>query len=122
MAEILLLAFDCFNTTHPERDATMTYKLGHVIAIMPDGHEWGSQECLPKFYIIKIPGVSVDDLQDYIASKIDWLAEKGPKRIGIRKWKLNLTKVPAGQRSVLQTLGVVTVANKAVFEAFLDQV
>jgi hypothetical protein len=61
MAELLVLAFDTHNID-PEQDL-LAYKLGHVIDIKPDGHVWGSQERLPKFFIVKIPTMKVADAQ-----------------------------------------------------------
>ena len=38
---------------------------GQVVCIMPDGHKWGKKERPPIFIVIKIPGISVEQLQIY---------------------------------------------------------
>lgn len=39
---------------------------GRIATIMPDGHVWGSKEAPPDFYIVKVPGVSVDTARTYL--------------------------------------------------------
>ncbi len=65
MAEILIKAIDA---THPdpEKDRCGCYKMGDPVVVMPDGHVWGNEECLPTFYVFKIPGLSVEQAQKYV--------------------------------------------------------
>lgn len=62
MAEFLVKAQD---STAPESDAK--WRAGRIVVVMPDGHEWGNKEGLPDFYLIKVPGVSVEDVKQYLA-------------------------------------------------------
>ena len=62
MAEFLVLAND---SGAQESDAK--WRSGRIVVVMPDGHEWGSEETTPKFYIIKVPGVTVADAKEYLA-------------------------------------------------------
>jgi len=32
---------------------------GDIVVVMPDGHPWGREECLPKFIIIKAPTITI---------------------------------------------------------------
>lgn len=57
MAEILLAA----------RDLPTGYRRGDPIIAMPDGWSWGREEGLPKFVVLKIPGLSVAKARERLA-------------------------------------------------------
>lgn len=38
---------------------------GDIVVVRPDGWEWGREECLPNFIVIKIPGVAIEDGKKY---------------------------------------------------------
>jgi len=67
MAEILFKAIDA-NHSDPIKDLRGCYKIGYPVVVMPDDHEWGNEERLPKFVIIKCPEVTVEQCQQYIES------------------------------------------------------
>jgi hypothetical protein len=52
--EFLLRNFDSTNPD-PDRDRMGCRKRGMCDAEMPDGHEWGNLEGLPRFVILKVP-------------------------------------------------------------------
>jgi hypothetical protein len=52
MAEFLIRNFDSTNPD-PNADRAGCRKRGICDAVMPEGHSWGTAECLPKFVIIK---------------------------------------------------------------------
>lgn len=54
MAELLIMNVDNIGST-PEKTALL-YKRGDVVAVMPDGHQWGAKEAPPKFRIVKLVG------------------------------------------------------------------
>lgn len=58
MAEILLKAQE-------ETPVNPSSRRGDLVAIMPDGHPWGRLEGLPDFYVIRVPGRAVADVQPY---------------------------------------------------------
>lgn len=68
MAEILIKAIDAKNPD-PIKDQ-MCYKRGDIVEVFPDGFNVGSfKECrLPKFVVLKIPGLSVDKVKALIES------------------------------------------------------
>jgi hypothetical protein len=115
MAELLILAFDTSNKD-TERDV-FAYKLGHVISVQPDGHKWGKEECLPKFYIVKLPKVAVSDVGKYLEPKIDILstAEERPT-IAIRKYKLDVANLPTLAKTALEKDGVLSISKVADLE------
>lgn len=65
MAEILIKAVDA---THPDpvKDKRGCYKKGDPVVVMPNGHNWGNAECLPTFYVFRIPGLTVEEARQYI--------------------------------------------------------
>jgi len=115
MAELLILAFDTSNKD-PERDV-FAYKKGHVISIQPDGHKWGKEECLPKFYVVKLPKVAVSDVEKYLEQKIDILStEEERKTIAIRKYKLDVANLPTLEKSTIEKDGVLTLKSVDDFD------
>ena len=60
MAEILIKAMDAINSD-PVKNLAGCYKKGDIVVIMPDNWTWGKEETLPKFVILKIPGVVIDE-------------------------------------------------------------
>jgi hypothetical protein len=119
MAEFLVLTFDTHNPD-PTLDL-MAYKLGHIIDIKPDGHIWGSSEKLPKFWIVKVTGLSVTDAQDYISLLLDLTDIAHPRPLGIRKWKLDYNLLPANAKNALNNTGIITVT-KAVVLNYLARI
>jgi hypothetical protein len=116
MAELLILAFDTSN-----KDAALdvfAYKKGHVISVQPDGHKWGKNECLPKFYIVKLPKVDVKDVQKFLEAKMDTL-ETVTQAIAIRKYQLDVPNLPTLVKSTLEKDGVITVSKLTDFEGYV---
>lgn len=61
MAEFLIKASDS-----PVPDSSGKWHLSRIVVIQEDGHEWGGKEAPPKFYIIKVPGVSKESATQYL--------------------------------------------------------
>jgi hypothetical protein len=40
-------------------------QIGDIVVVRPDGWEWGREECLPNFVVIKLPGVSIEEAKVY---------------------------------------------------------
>lgn len=115
MAELLILAFNTSNAD-PAKDV-FSYKLGHVIDVKPDGHAWGKLECLPKFYLVKLPKVSVANVQKFLDANMDLAT--GEIQISIRKYKLDVANLPTAIKTVLKRDGVITINKIADFEKYL---
>ena len=60
MAEFLIKAQDA-----PVPDGAGKWYAARIVYVGEDGHTWGGEEGPPKFYIIKVPGVSRDDALQY---------------------------------------------------------
>lgn len=56
-AELLVKAEDAWGT-NPAKSVK-----GDIIVVRPDGWVWGREECPPRFVVIKMPGVKVDDVK-----------------------------------------------------------
>jgi hypothetical protein len=119
MAEILVKAHD---STHidPMKDSRACFKRGHPVVVMPDGHQWGTEERLPKFVVLKVPGVPVDRMKKYVS---EWTAPQtgdvSPELAGVpdsravtlrrRRWRLRWADLPLLARTKLQTVGELTI-------------
>lgn len=77
MAELLVKAKD-----NPGDDTQ--YKVGDVVVVQEDGWEWGTLEGPPDFNIIKVPGLSVEDVK--FSTSIEYQNDK-VKRIRSHKYK-----------------------------------
>lgn len=106
-AEILVKAID---TTHADanEDRRGCYKRGMPVVIKPDGHEWGSAERLPKFVVLKIPGVSVATVTKYIFPEvID--GSVPPMNYRRRLWQIRWADLPLAARNKLASDGELTI-------------
>jgi len=62
MAELLVRNVDNHHPD-PRTDERATYKRGDIVFVAQDGHEWGRMEGPPRFRVVKMPGVAVEDAQ-----------------------------------------------------------
>lgn len=95
----------------PQVQATypMRSQKGDILAVRPDGHIWGNEECLPWFIVYKVPGMSVD--QDYEKPFIEVIDDVGYRRKK-RKWNIDKADVDL---QVVQSKNTVE-KTKAVFD------
>lgn len=109
MAEILIKAID---ESHPDpvKDQRGCYKRGMPCIVRPDGHPWGKEERLPKFVVIKVPGISVAQLTKYAAEHkvIDAFTGK-PVTMRRRRWQIQWSELPAIARNRLANTGTLTI-------------
>ena len=113
MAEFLIKAQDATNPD-PKTDASGCYKRGDIVVAMPDGHQWGKAEGLPKFVVVKIPGVSVEAAKKYIESHTDDSDPANVVTLIRRKYRIRVDDVPAAILSQLRDTGQVTVTWKQI--------
>lgn len=110
MAELLIKAV---NATHsdPEQDRRGCYKRGMPVVVMPDGHQWGSAEGLPSFVVLKLPGVSVDRVKEYLDRQTQGVdAEGRPLAFRRRLWRFRFEDMPLAARNKLAQDGELTIA------------
>lgn len=70
MAELLLKRTQATNSDKIKQDRGC-YGPGDIVVAMPDGHTWGKEEGLPKFWIIRCPEIPQEKLEYYISPKND---------------------------------------------------
>lgn len=124
MCEILFYAK---NNTHADsvKDRRGCYKRGMPVCIQPDGHTWGRLESKQRwiaegntaaswpaqgqFVIIKIPGVTVERVQDFISTQTedDTGADTGDT-FRRRRWQVLVDNLPADVRNTLAADGEYT--------------
>lgn len=83
------------------KDRQGCYKRGYVVAVCRDGMKWGNEERLPKFVVIKRPGVPVDD------PTLQQLMQSEPERR--RQYQIQFDSFPAEALKKLDGEGVLTV-------------
>lgn len=65
MCEALVMAAD---QTHPDPYMDVgRYKRGDVVVVCEDGWKWGREELKAPFRVLKLPGVSVSEMQAFLA-------------------------------------------------------
>ena len=60
MAQLLIKALEPWNNDNPQAPPERS-RLGDIIVVRPDDHVWGREECLPRFIVVQLPGISYDD-------------------------------------------------------------
>ena len=105
-AELLVRAFDSFEAD-PESDR-LTWKIGYVITVQPDGHPWSPAEGPPKNWIIKVSGMTVAEAEQYLLEAYD-LTGADAVVTRLRKWKLDTTKMTGAVRNKLTAEGTLSV-------------
>ena len=80
-------------------------KKGDIVAVKPDGWQWGKMECLPSFIVVKMPGKNVEEVEHLTESLYDSTSSpKKPKLLKHRKFtfseRLIKTQVDANKSVV----------------------
>jgi len=130
MAELLIIAQ---NNTHPDPviDAMFCFKLCDIVHVVDDGHEWGAKECLPDFYIVRIPGVPASSVwaartdnqqtpSEFMPSAIKAIPRlsKGyqtgvtPKQLSVRRYFIPSTLLQAADEKGVVTLNLSDIKDK----------
>lgn len=111
MAEFLVKAVSATHSD-PEKDARGCYKRGDIVVSMPDGHEWGREETLPTFVVVKVPGIDHERAAKYLEST-DSLR---------RKFRIRVDDVPPAILRQLRDTGETTVTWSQVRGFIRDKV
>ena len=114
MAELLVMRQ---NKTHPDpdKDTRGSYKLGDVVVVKEDGHEWGKEEhpatsTNPMFFLVKIPGIPASKVEQFIEPESTADPETGEVTVTRRRrWNIRANDVPLAIRNQLLNTGEVTV-------------
>lgn len=117
MCEILIRAI---NNTHADadKDRRGCYKRGMPVVSRPDGHSWGAKERMPRFALIKIPGVSVDKVEQFCqAHRID-LGGGVFETYRCRCWIIRWDDLPQGAKDKLIASGELVIQHGAYDGAY----
>lgn len=98
--ELLVKAVD-HTHSDPTEDARGSYKRGMIVVCMPDGHVWGNEERLPRFVVIKVPGISCGQVQKYASAWLDGNGDTVRRRL----WQIRWADLPLAARQKLATTG-----------------
>ena len=109
MAEILIKAVNA-NHIDPIEDQRGCYKRGNPVVVFPDGHKWGKEEGLPKFFILKITDVSVNVAQEYIQPEYSRILTADGTQVVLtrRLYKFLIDNVPSPIKNQILTTGRAT--------------
>ena len=91
-------------------------QVGDVIAVRPDGWEWGKEEGLPNYIVVKVPDIKYEDAKKY---EEPFINEDNPDDVYLkrkRKHRFNKNEVELAKTVSLNAIQV----NKAVAESNLS--
>lgn len=116
MAEFLIKARDQVDLPANQEKRDRGWKRGDIVEIHPDGWEWGKEERLPKFVVVKIPGLPSEQARTkYMESDyrdtglLDPDGRPIQKLHARRKFRVLMDNIPANIRNKLLRDGVVAV-------------
>lgn len=102
------------------------WKHGDIVEVRPGGFtEWGTQECLPKFYRVKVTGLSAA----FRVIKVRLESADVTINVGtgmvvarnrVRQYGIRIAEVPTGVRTTLQTVGELTVTKAQIVNVIKD--
>jgi hypothetical protein len=109
VAEILIKAVDATHAD-PDKDRRGCYKRGMPVVVAPDGHTWGAEERLPRFVVLKLPGIGVERVQQFIEHQTEGVnADGSPILYRRRLWKLFVNEIPVAVRNKIEAQGYITI-------------
>jgi hypothetical protein len=122
MADVLMMGVDN-SGSHP-----FTYKQGMVVDIYPDGQLGPGTQQHPSFVIVRVPGVTKDELQFLLegplgAEEDDGFGGTTRNVVSRRRDKLDKVKLPAPIRSQLDTEREITLnVTAAQIQAYVTRI
>lgn len=128
MAEFLVKARDPIDLPKDEESRERCYRRGDIVVVMKDGHEWGKEERLPKFVVVKIPGLDVAKAKHLTdpyytdTGLVDLNGEAILKLTARRKWKVLVDTVPTAISKELTDKGIVEVSWDKIKSYVYDKV
>jgi len=108
MAEILVKAVDATHIDF-DKDKRGCYKRGMPVVVMDDGHEWGKEERLPAFIIIKFPLIPKDKVMKYIDPEPGLDVDGNIVVDRRRMWQIRWADLPLVAKNKIQAIGELTI-------------
>jgi hypothetical protein len=100
VAELLIKAQEPWNNDDPKAPTTRTRK-GDVIVVRPDGWEWGKEECLPRFIVVKTKETYEEakkyeeSLTKTVEKEVDSKMVEEQELVAVRKYNIDVSAVDA---------------------------
>jgi len=69
---------------------------GDVVVVKPDGWEWGKEECLPNFIVVKVPTITEVEAKKYEESLTKVIPASGDEPSRIKILKVRKYALPKG--------------------------
>lgn len=90
------------SVAHPDatEDRIGRAKRGMIVEVRPDGANYGTREGLPRFVVIKIPGISVAKAMKYMEVQL-----QDGARYRYRLWQIRWGDLPLAARNKLRDNG-----------------
>ena len=64
-------------------------QLGDIVVVKPDGWTWGREECLPNYLVVKLPQLTVEQVEHFTQSLLGGPNAEGERQI-LRKRKYQI--------------------------------
>ena len=105
MAQLLIKALEPWNNDNPLAPSERS-RLGDIIVVRGDDHVWGNEECLPRFIVVKLPGIAEADVKHYeqslmVSDGVDELGNPKMKLAKVRKYQVPPSYVSEQTESVI---------------------
>lgn len=75
-------------------------QIGDIIVVKPDGWVWGREECLPTFIVVKLPGVTIEEVEHLTQMLVDTTILEHPKILKRRKYQIPKSYVDDAKTAV----------------------
>ena len=97
-------------------------QIGDIIAVHPNGWNWGKKECLPNYIVIKIPKLSFEEAKKY---REPIIGERNDAVLGIEQYETKHRKYQIPQsvvNDVKQAFSNSIIINSSQKNAFLADI
>lgn len=118
MAEILIKLQRADDETDKK-----AFTRGHPVVVQPDGWEWGALERPPRFFVLAVSGLTVEQARPYLEPDLDVaVGDAPPAYLAVRKWWLDIdaADLPVAIKNSIRDTGRASVT-KAQLEAFIKR-
>jgi hypothetical protein len=109
MAELLIRATDVV-LSDSEKAARKSWRAGDIVLVKPDGHEWARNELSSPdngraLFVLKIPGVTVAQVEKYLN---EWWDDLFLSQQGRRRFRLVISELPLAIRNQIRDQGFIS--------------
>ena len=102
-----------------------SYDMGDIVEVRPDDCNWGTKECLPRFYRMQITGLPFNERLQELCQRMDLVQDSigvdGEPRynlVRIRKHKIDVANIPNSIRNSLVNTGIAIISKSQIRRYF----